>query len=183
MKPADAEMWVSQALRDHAEELQRFVRARLPPSEVDDVLQTAALRALERAPTLQDPDRVRAWLFTLHRHLSTDVLRERARQERVAEALETQEPGAVPMAEICDCSTVQAKRLRPTYADVLSLVDTGGATLAEAADVLGITVNNATVRLHRARKALRQAMVEHCGVQSARDCVDCRCVDDGCCVA
>ena len=89
-----------------------------------------------------------------------------------------------PVAEVderCDCSVAQAKSLSPNYASVLNLVDMRGASLTEAATALGITVNNATVRLHRARKALREAMLEHCGVQSARDCLDCRCVSDGCC--
>ena len=32
-------------------------------------------------------------------------------------------------------------------------------------------------------KALRKHMQEHCGVSDPRDCVDCRCVEDGCCAA
>ncbi|MEL6347697.1 MAG: sigma factor-like helix-turn-helix DNA-binding protein [Myxococcota bacterium] len=71
----------------------------------------------------------------------------------------------------------------PTYASVLALIDADGASLVETAQQLGISVNTAAVRLHRAREALRRAMREHCGVQNARDCLECRCVFDGCCVA
>jgi RNA polymerase sigma-70 factor (ECF subfamily) len=56
-------------------------------------------------------------------------------------------------------------------------------SLIEAAARLDITHNNATVRLHRARKALRDAMEAHCGVTDPQACAACRCVDDACCAA
>ena len=38
-----------------------------------------------------------------------------------------------------------------------------------------ITVGNAKVRLHRARKALREELFRRCGTDSIRACQDCRC--------
>lgn len=178
------EQCVIDALRTHAEELRRFVLGRVPAADVDDILQMAALRAVERADSLDDPSRVRAWLFTIHRNLMTDTLRQQARRDRLLDALKEQEPVlSSPSEAHCDCSVVQAGQLRPAYAAVLTLIDAGGASLAEAAQQLDISVNNAAVRLHRARRALRQAMHDHCGVQSAQDCRECRCVFEGCCVA
>ena len=143
----------------------------------------AALRAVERAERLEDPARVRAWLFAIHRNLVTDVLRQRARRDRLLDSLEAQPSEPASAQDCCDCSVVQARQLRPSYASVLALIDTGGASLAEAAQKLELSVNNTAVRLHRARKALRKAMHDHCGVQSAQDCLDCRCTFDGCCIA
>ena len=51
--------------------------------------------------------------------------------------------------------------------------------MPELADGLGITVNNASVRLHRARRAMRDALCEHCGTDSLRSCQDCPCEDVG----
>ena len=184
--PPPREQCVADALRAHADELRRFVQARVPAADVDDILQMAALRAVERAASLDEPSRVRAWLFTIHRNLMTDTLRQQARRDRLRDELELEEqaPGlSTPREEHCDCSVVLAGQLRPAYASVLALIDAGGASLAEAAQQLEISVNNAAVRLHRARKALRQAMHDHCGVQSAQDCQECRCVFEGCCVA
>lgn len=179
--PRKAEV-VARALDEHASKLRHFVGARVPADSVDDVLQSAAMRAVERSGSLNDPTRVLAWLYRVHRNVIADTLRKRGSSERMLDR------DAVPAAEAagpagasCDCSLAQAQRLSPAYAAVLALVDSGDATLAEAAEELGISTNNATVRLHRARKALRKSMLEHCGVQSARDCVDCRCVVDGCC--
>jgi hypothetical protein len=42
---------------------------------------------------------------------------------------------------------------------------------------LGVTRNNLTVRLHRARKHLRKALTANCGACSVHGCVDCTCND------
>ncbi len=178
---------VATALREHAGDLRAFVCARVPADEAEDVLQVAAMRAVERADTLSDPARVRAWLYRLHRNVIVDSVRRRERQRRLLEDAAREADVAQPavtaaeQGELCKCSVSLAQQLKPVYSSVLALVDTGNATVSEAARVLGISANNAAVRLHRARAALRDAMRQHCGVASVEDCDDCRCVHDGCC--
>ena len=160
------------------------MRARCSPADVDDVLQIAAVRAIESAGSLKDPARVLSWLYRVHRNTAIDESRSRTRQQRWLDGdSQAADVAATAPKSSCGCSVAQARRIRPSYASVLNLVDIRGATLAEAAEALEISVNNATVRLHRARKALRQSMLEHCGVTSLRECADCRCVNDGCCAA
>jgi RNA polymerase sigma-70 factor (ECF subfamily) len=179
----EPEQCIARALDTHAQALRRFVAGRVPAAEVDDIMQIAALRALERADSLDDEARVRPWLFSIHRNLVTDTLRQLGRRERLHESMQVEPDASVPeLEESCDCSSVQATRLRPSYAVVLDLIDASGVSVAEAADTLGISVNNTRVRLHRARKALRDAMREHCGVEEAADCMECRCIEDECCV-
>ncbi|MEL6547163.1 MAG: sigma-70 family RNA polymerase sigma factor [Myxococcota bacterium] len=162
--------------------LRAFARARVPTSEVDDVLQLAAVRAVEHSDTLRDPDRVLPWLYRVLRNVITDEARRRAVRQKWTSSSEAEGESVSPTsAEICRCSLTQVNALSANYRDVLKLVDLGDATLHEAALTLGVTVNNATVRLHRARQALRKQMAEHCGVTSLRECADCRCATDGCC--
>ena len=180
---------VEAALREHGPRLKAFVNGRVRPAEVDDVLQTAAMRAVEGAASLKDPDRVLPWLYRIHRNAVTDAIRCREARRRWVDG--ELSAGDVPSQEaetqnaemMCGCSVSQVQRINPRYASVLKLVDLGSASLAEAARTLGISVNNATVRLHRARRALRETMREHCGVTSLRECGSCRCIDDGCCSA
>lgn len=178
---------VAGALLEHADKLRGLVRARVPEPLVDDVLQSAAMRAVERSESLRDPERVLPWLYRIHRNAVADAWRNHQGAEQLMEgADESKLPAETPTTAIdspCQCSLAQAQRLRPAYASVLNLVDAGDASIAEAAEILGISTNNATVRLHRARRALRSSLLEHCGVQSFRDCADCRCGHDGCCAA
>ena len=180
---------VETALRAHRKELERFVAARVSAADADDVLQIAAIRAIENADRLDDPEKVRPWLYQIHRNVIIDVVRKRASEERKIEELaaepefgaSTAVPEALVESVACACSLEQARQLNPRYAAILGLVDIGGGSLKEAARSLGVTVNTATVRLHRARKALKERLMAHCGVETMRGCNDCRCTDDGCC--
>ncbi|MEO1065285.1 MAG: sigma-70 family RNA polymerase sigma factor [Actinomycetota bacterium] len=175
---------VADALCEHQPAFEAFVRARVRPQDVDDLLQLAALRAIERADSLEDPERVVAWLYRIHRNLIVDVARTRSSERRYVDAVaELPEQADPPVADPCECSVTQARRLRPTYATILSLVDSDGLQLREAARQLEVSPNNAAVRLHRARRALKRAMLEHCGVDDPRQCAGCRCVEDACCAA
>ncbi len=177
---------ISEALDALSGRLRALVRARVPEREVDDLLQLAALRAVERAATLRDVERVDAWLYRIHRNVIADATRERARHREDPTPAPDPDGGENPgfvLDELCRCSVSQAQRLPANHGEILTMVDMGDATLAEAAESLGITVNNATVRLHRARRALQKRMKAHCGVTSLRECAGCRCIDDGCCAA
>ena len=182
--PDAARSLVAETLRERRAEFEAFVRARVAPQEVDDVLQVAALRAIERADMVDDPEKVVAWLYRIHRNLIIDTYRRRETERKYVDGGgEVPEHSEVTLDESCRCSVSQAQRLPESYASILSLVDTRGLPLSDAARTLEITRNNAAVRLHRARKALRAAMLEHCGVTDVRDCAGCRCVDDACCAA
>lgn len=181
--PSNREL-VAQALCDKRADFEAFVRARVRSEEANDILQLAALRAIERADSLDDPARVVAWLYRLHRNLIVDTVRKQSSEHRVIDpAAEVPDQASPPSSDPCACSVTQATQILSAYSSILSLVDMSGMTLSDAARTLGITVNNATVRLHRARRALKKKMLEHCGVSNLQDCATCRCVYEGCCAA
>jgi RNA polymerase sigma-70 factor (ECF subfamily) len=65
--------------------------------------------------------------------------------------------------------------LRAEYAEILRRVDLDEEPLSEVARQLGITPNNASVRLHRARRSLRRQLERSCGTCATHGCLDCRC--------
>lgn len=183
MSGFDSVACVASALHAHRGELKRYLASRVPPDDVEDVLQIASLRAIERARDLRDPTLVLRWLYRVHANVAIDLGRKTASERRLLEAiaLET-EPVVVSRDEpICGCSVTLARQLSANYASILEYVDIAGVSLTQAARALNISVNNATVRLHRARAALKKRLKEHCGVTSPGACSDCRCVYEGCC--
>ena len=173
---------VAAVLRENQTEFEGFVRRRVKPGEAEDILQSAAVKAMERAELLDDPKRALAWLYRLHRNVIIDAARKGTTEQRhIDRSSHEVEQSVEDAEEHCHCSISQAQSMGGNYASILSLVDIAGLDLTEAASVLQISKNNATVRLHRARKALSEKMQKHCGVASLRDCFDCRCVYDGCC--
>ena len=72
--------------------------------------------------------------------------------------------------------------LKPEYAEILRRVDLEGAAVPSVAAELGISANNVTVRLHRARQALKKQLERCCGTCATHGCLDCTCdMQAGCC--
>jgi len=175
---------VRSALAGRREQLIALVRRHAGESvDADEVVQVAAQRALSRAEQLRDADRVEGWIARIAKNAAIDELRGR---RAALVPLENDEP-AVPAGEQegvdCGCVLAQAAQLRPAYAEILKRVDLDGVAVSDAARELGLSANNAMVRLHRARKALRGRMAEHCGTTSTSGCSDCGCEERGCCPA
>lgn len=134
--------------------------------EAEEVAQSFALRALERAEQLREPLAVRGWLRRIFETTLIDHCRRssgrRSREIRFEAQLHDRadEPGGPPEI-VADLAGVVARllpRLKPEYAEIIREIDLMERSHAEAAGTLGITVNNLTVRLHRARGALRSQL-------------------------
>ena len=78
-------------------------------------------------------------------------------------------------ATICACVADLMKTLKPEYTAAIRRVDLEGSSVTGFAEELGISPNNAAVRLHRARESLRKQLVRCCGTCVTHHCVDCSC--------
>lgn len=175
---------VAAALVAHRDELIAFVRRRAGHLvEPEDVVQRAATRALAAADRLREPARARAWLFRITRNELTDELRRIGLPAApLPDDLPDPDPPEVP-GRPCQCGLDLARALKPEYAAILERAVVDEIAVTDVARELGITANNAMVRLHRARKALRAAIVARCGTDSIHECLDCRCDASGRCCA
>jgi DNA-directed RNA polymerase specialized sigma24 family protein len=88
---------------------------------------------------------------------------------------ESQKPEAELRQEICECVCGLLASLKPEYQDALRIVDLEERNLNDLAQQSGITAENAAVRVHRARKALRRQVEQACGTCAEHGCLDCSC--------
>lgn len=167
---------VPEALGEARAALLSYARRRVGPA-AEDVVQEASVRALEKSAQLADPAAARAWLFTIVRRLLTERA---ARPAPLPLDVEPPAPEA-PEPDACGCVLKQIDALGPARAALLTRVVVDGVPVEQVARELGITSNNAWVRLHRARAALRRRLQDHCGTDSLRACLDCGCLERGCC--
>lgn len=157
-----------------------FLRRRLSSAaDAEDLLQLAWMRAARHLDDLRSDERLSAWFWRILRNTLTDEHRRLGREQAATSELLAEER-SVSIGEgneTCGCSLGVLEQIRPEYREVLRRADVNEEPIEQVADELGITVNNASVRLHRARKAMRDALLENCGTASLRGCQDCGCED------
>jgi RNA polymerase sigma factor (sigma-70 family) len=143
-------------------------------ADAEDLLQTGLVKALSRADEVKDGEKAVAWFYQLLRNVVIDHVRSRNAAAKREDAWAT---NAITLAEdaeaerhICACFERMLPALKPAHAELLRRVELQGEPVAKAAAALGMTPNNASVTLHRARGELRTKLVDFCG--------DCQCLDD-----
>lgn len=171
-----------QALMHERARFVRFARGRTDSdANAEDVVHRAFVQAATRAASLQDPARVRAWFYRILRHALADQRRELAKERARFDAdgdveAEPADPSTTePSPTSCTCALRLLGELRPGYAEVLRRIDVEGVAPEAVAQELGISVGNLHVRLHRARRQLRDGVKDYCGVATHRPCLDCSC--------
>lgn len=144
----------------------------------EEILQDSLLKAIEKAGGIRDEERAVAWFYRVLRNAVSDWRAargaERAREGGDAAEL-ADDLAAEAERELCQCVLSLAATLKPEYAEALRLVDVEELPIAELAASAGVTANNARVRLHRAREALRRSVELTCRTCAEHGCVDCTC--------
>ncbi|MGE0741260.1 MAG: RNA polymerase sigma factor [Hyphomonadaceae bacterium] len=117
----------------------------------------AALRGLRG---LEDPARFRAWLYAIAARKCADVLRDKYRGRRIAEAVAASaEPPTPDPASVADTSLDVAAALKLLPADqrvAVSLFFGEDLSVAEIANITGAPAGTVKSRLFAARQTLRK---------------------------
>jgi RNA polymerase sigma-70 factor (ECF subfamily) len=145
----------------------------------DDLIQETFLRIQNNLKNLKDPSKLSSWIFRIAYNLCQDHFRQskRSRKEEsidqeemkdFKEALIQKGPDIqkeLEQRQMGECVQNQINLLPESLRTVLILFDIMEFSHQEIADILGITVKNVKVRLHRARKKLKPILEEKCSFE------------------
>ncbi|GAA3303158.1 sigma-70 family RNA polymerase sigma factor [Dactylosporangium vinaceum] len=137
-----------------------YVRRMLPAAAADDVAQEVWLAVLRGLPRLRDPERFTPWLFTVARRAVTNRLRvEYARPEVFVEVDLARPDGS---AEVLDRAEVAAglAALPAREREILILFYLHDLALETCAEICAVPVGTVKSRLNRARRLLREALLQ-----------------------
>lgn len=142
-------------VQEVADPVRRYLWRRTDASTADDVLSEMLLVLWRRVDAV--PAEHIAWAVGVARLQLANVERSRRRQDRLVARIITIDPPSERTPDAEGGPTVEAVRvtlaqLRPGDAELIRLWHWDELTASQIAVVLGISVNAATVRLHRARK-------------------------------
>lgn len=184
--PDPAQRTVRVLLDNHARFLGFLARRTGSRELAEDVLHDAYLRSLERGSGPRDDEAVTAWFYRVLRNALYDHHRRRGAEQRALQRVadEPEVPASAPdddlVQAVCTCVGELLDTLKPEYGSALRQVDLEGTPVAAFAARSGISPNNASVRLHRARRALRVQVERTCGACAAHGCLECGCRRQAC---
>jgi RNA polymerase sigma factor (sigma-70 family) len=158
-----------------------FARKRLADRDLaEDVVQDSLIKALSADRHPDTDEETTAWFYRILRRSIIDLYRKQGARARALERFEKElphTPDEEAEHELCKCFRRLLQLVPEHYRDLLEEIDLTGKNPDEVAAAMGVTRNNLTVKLHRARKHLRKALSQNCRACSAHGCLDCTCED------
>lgn len=174
-----------QRLLEHESAFRVFLRRRVGDEALaEDLLQHSLIRAVQSHHAVRNNESVVAWFYKILRHTLIDYYRsngaEARRNEAFLQALtlsgnDKEPPIDEVKTAVCTCLYRLLPKLRSNYAELIRRIDLEEESPKRVAEELKISPSNLTVRLHRARQALRASLEQSCGVCSKHGCLNCTC--------
>ncbi len=133
---------------------------------------------MDRGSQIRDEQSTVAWFYRILRNAITDHYRSGASQARLLEEFAAETPHSYEhelKETVCACIADVIRDLKPDYRTAIEQVDLGEATVEAFAQANQISHNNASVRLHRARRAVAKDLTRVCGACAEHQCLDCTC--------
>ena len=158
-------------VRECATELRRFALrlCRGRAQDADDLVQDTYQEAWRSIGSLRETAKGRAWLFQIMRHRYARIVRDDVRRQRLeVVASELSADAAAPddvVTRNAICHAVD--QLDDRFRVPLLMVLLEGATCQQVADELKVPLGTALSRIHRARKTVRELLVERDPVEAA----------------
>lgn len=146
------------------------------PAEAEDLVQEVFLKVHQNLPTFRQECRLSTWIFQIATHAALDRLKSPSHkvlsqslhfvgQLDESEQHATADHGNAPLQdEMCRCIQGFVEELPVDYSVIIYLSELKELRIAEIAQILGITVGAAKIRLHRARHALKARMEQDCRI-------------------
>lgn len=161
----------TQAWQAYRAELVRFALTRVGDAAVaDDIVHDVLLKAFTQMQALEDPGKLRAWLYRITRNVIVDHFRSRRPSEPLPEDWAADDAGVVERVEqeLARCLTPLLAELPAPYRQALTLAELEGVPQREIARREGLSLSGAKSRVQRARRMLRDALLACCRVELDR---------------
>jgi len=145
--------------------LERLVGDR---ATADDLLQDTLLKIARALPGFEGRSSVKTWAFTIATRVATDHLRRPEHRAKMTDVDETtlvedsETDQRLIVDEMNSCVREVIDSLPEDYRTALVLHDLEGHSAAQVAEIAGCSLPTAKIRIHRARRRLKQALDKEC---------------------
>jgi RNA polymerase sigma-70 factor, ECF subfamily len=148
-------------------DLRRFIRRRVPDDHVaDDLLQETFVRVHRHLGTLQEADRLAAWVYQIVRNVIHDHHRQTANPvvalADTDPADETEDHLSQLRCRAAGWLDEMIRSLPEGYREAVQLAEIEGLPQQEVADRLGLSLSGAKSRIQRGRAMLKGVLEQCC---------------------
>ena len=160
-------------------ELKKFIQKRVQdPDDVQDLLQDIFIKVHTHQKQLNEPEKLRNWVYTISRNTIIDYYRKRKstqplHPESLSMVMEEYHPGASQDFERCFMPFIHA--LDKEDRELLEKVDIKGVKQKELAAQMNLSYSGLKSRVQRAREKMKNMFLDCCEIEfdSSGKPVDC----------
>lgn len=154
--------------KDFSGRLRGFIAKRVrEDTDIDDILQAVFAKIHAGRGELQDEDKLEAWLFQVARRAIIDHYRIRRVMDLPADVADKTTAKTVS-AEVASWLDPMMSLIPEQDREVLRQADLEGMSQKELAQRLGLSLTAAKSRVQRARKRLKDAVLDCCHIEMDR---------------
>jgi len=137
----------------------------------DDLVQETFIRINQNLDNVRDAAKLQAWIFRIAHNICLDYFRQQGKTAHLGLEEISEEPALAKLptsqkeleqGQMRKCVFGIVNHLPESLRSVIILSDISEFSQREIAEILGITVENVKIRLHRARKKVKALLEEHC---------------------
>lgn len=164
MKETTLDVW-----KIFGDRLRRFIAKRVRNEhDADDVLQEVFAKIQTGLGGVTREEKIEPWLFQVTRRAVIDHFRKRSRPVELRFEPAEEAPSSDVSREIASWLTPMMELLDEPDRDALRLADLEGLGHQEIADRLGLSLTAAKSRVRRARRRLKDLLLECCQIEMDR---------------
>lgn len=177
MGPERSSLTIEKLHRDHGDRMRRYLARLVGAADAEDLAQDVFEKAQRAIGTFRGDSRALTWLYRVATNAAIDRLRSAARRadledDDATHSLETDGAavaadrrsldGELDRTRMRECILRVVEQLPASQSAAILLGELRGLGDRELADVLGISLGAAKIRLHRARRALKAMLERAC---------------------
>lgn len=154
-------------------QLRTFILRRIRHSfDADDLVQDIFVKIANQLPSLQNHQKLHAWIYRIARNTLIDYYRERAGKqyaELPAEISQEEQSNDLNFNdEISRCLHELIDQLPEKYRQAIRLTEWSGYSQKQLGDMLGLSFSGAKSRVQRGRRMLKEMLIDCCRLELDR---------------
>jgi RNA polymerase sigma-70 factor (ECF subfamily) len=182
MEPAKQQFFIEDVAQEVAQPLLHYLKRYVGDHTVaEDLRQETLMRMARGLPSFNGHSSIKTWAFAIASRVAADYLRHPDRKAHVVELDEVDEPAdsgrdideRLIEAQMNGCVRQVIDGLPDTYRAAVILHDLEELSVEQTAEVCECSVATAKIRIHRARRRLKEALKEQCTFYRDQDGVYC----------